>query len=547
MNNVPSPVWSDRTSAARLTGTWRSALPDYRTLPSPCLAACPVNGRIAEWMHALAQKDVRSAWLTLMDNNPFPAVIGRICHHPCQRACNRNDMDETVGICSLERFVGDAALAAGWTAPSAKTARPQRVAIIGGGPAGLSAAYQLLRRGYGVTLYESKGQLGGLMRYGIPEYRLDKTVLEAEIARIVALGLRVRMNAEVRSAKALRALHKKFDAVFLATGAARPKRLPGLDYTAPHVIDSADFLAAVNEGRDTGAGARVLVIGGGSAAMDVARSAARLDCAVSVAALEAADRLPAQRTEVTEAFEEGIDFLTGSMVKSVKQQEGALDVTCVKVDFQAGSDGNFSVTPIADSEFTLQADTIIPAIGQDADLARWADLAADGGTLLHVDGSGQTARDGIYAGGDLTSRDRFVSAAIGMGKDAALSIHTRLSAERPDVPAASAPVPYQAINIAYQMRAARNHRASLPVAARVGNFSEVQQPLTEVAALAEAMRCFSCGTCILCDNCYLYCPDMAIRKLEHGYEVLTDYCKGCGLCVAECPTGAVQMYGEGAK
>jgi len=188
MNEIISPLWSTRSSGARLTGTWRSALPRHVDLPSPCHGACPIEGRIAEWIRQLAQEDTHGAWLTLMDNNPFPAVIGRICHHPCQNVCNRAEWDETVGICSLERFVGDAALAEGWTVPAPEDRRTEKVAVVGGGPAGLSAAYHLLRAGVQVTLFEKSAKLGGLLRYGIPDYRLDKAVLDGEIARLLQSG-----------------------------------------------------------------------------------------------------------------------------------------------------------------------------------------------------------------------------------------------------------------------------------------------------------------------------------------------------------------------
>lgn len=545
MNMDISPLWTDRTSELRMTGTWRSALPEYRPLPSPCLTACPVDGRIAEWVGQIAAKDYHAAWLTLADNNPFPAIIGRICHHPCQTSCNRTELDETVGICSLERFAGDMALAEGWQFPRPEGMVGKNVAIIGGGPAGLSAAYQLLRAGYGVTLFEMRDQLGGLLRYGIPSYRLDKAVLDGEIARIVNLGLKVETGAELTDGAALKALREQFDAVYLATGATRPKALPGLDYGQDYVVDSADFLATSNGGQASDIGARVLVIGGGSAAMDAARTARRLGRAVRVLALEGEGNLPAEAAEITEAREEGIEFETGAMLQTVAVDGSGITAHCVRVDFSTGTTrGQFSVTPIAGSEFSLGVDTIIPAIGQDADLDRWSGLIKRDGAVVRTDAGWQTGMAGVFAGGDLASMDRFVSEAIGMGKHAAIAIRRSLengTGPGPDAPA----VPYDAINTAYHQVAPRRQQANIAPAQRLASFAEVQQPLDLEAAIAEASRCFSCGVCTYCDNCYFYCPDMAIIKLEHGYEVKADYCKGCGLCVAECPTGAVQMYGEG--
>jgi len=528
-----------------MTGTWRSAIPVYQTLVSPCLTACPIDGRIAEWIGQIGQRSYFEAWQTLVDNNPFPAVIGRICHHPCQASCNRETFDETVGICSLERFIGDMALEQGWQFDEPKVLCSQSVAIIGGGPAGLSAAYHLLRAGYSVTLYERQPKLGGLLAYGIPAYRLERRVLDMEIARIVDLGLKVELNAEVMDAGALRALKEQFDAVYLATGASKPKQLGGLDYDQPYVIDSAEFLAASNSEKPLDLGGRVVVIGGGSAAIDVARTARRLGREVTVLSLEPDGQLPAQGAEIREAVEEGVTFIGGAMMQSVNETRGGLSLACCPVRFTPGTNrGDFSVEPLDNRLFELAADTIIPSIGQDADVSRWAEILTSAGALAKTDANGQTATAWIYAGGDLASMDRFVSHAIGMGKQAARTIDAGFHTLSAPPPMDAQPATYDKINTAYQIRAARKHQANSEPALRLSSFDEVQQPLDIDAALAEASRCFSCGTCTYCDNCYFYCPDMAISKLERGYLVNADYCKGCGLCVAECPTGSVQMIGE---
>jgi len=548
MGKQPSPLWTHSTTEPRLTGTWRSAVPDYRNMPSPCLGACPVDGKIAAWIGQVEAKDYHGAWLTLADNNPFPAIAGRICHHPCETACNRKYLDETVGICSLERFVGDMALAEGWGFDRPQVERPQSVAIIGAGPAGLSAAYQLRRAGYQVTLMDKQEQLGGLLRYGIPAYRLDRAVLDGEIERITDMGVTVDLNAEVGDAVALGKIRAAHNAVYLATGASRSKSLSGLDYAQPWVMDSAAFLAATNGGEACTLGARIVVIGGGSAAMDVARTARRLGRAVTVLSLEPLDLLPAQRVEVEEAAEEGVEFVTGAMMQSVSSGDG-LTINCVQVKFTPGeSRGSFSAEPVAGSEFSLAADAIIPSIGQDADLDRWSDLMASDGAVLQAGATWQTGSDGIFTGGDVASMDRFVTEAIGMGKQAAEAIVRYIDSQNAKAATAATPqTPYEQINTAYHPEADRNLPGNAELSVRLDNFQEVQQPLDPAAASAEASRCFSCGTCTYCDNCYFYCPDMAITKLEQGYEIKTDYCKGCGLCVAECPTGSIQMYEEAAS
>ncbi len=529
-----------------MTGTWRSAVPEYRTSPSPCRGACPVGGRIAEWVRQIEMGDCHDAWLTLVDNNPFPAVAGRICHHPCESVCNRQHLDEAVGICSLERYVGDMALAEGWRFPEPAISRDKSIAVVGAGPAGLSAAYQLRRQGYRVALFEARDQLGGLLRHGIPAYRLDKAIVDGEIQRIIDLGVEVKLRAGIAGGKALQSLRDQYDAVYLATGASRPKTLPSLDYDQPWVVDGADFLATTNAAGPCELGQRLVVVGGGSAAMDVARSARRLGKSVSVLSLEPEALLPAQRVEVEEAREEGIEFFTGAMMQSVSSDDDSLTLKCVRVDFEPGETrGEFSVEPIVGSEFVLSADAVIPSIGQDADLSLWSSLLDSDGPLIRTDNQWQTATPGIFAGGDVASMDRFVSEAIGMGKRAADGIGRYLDPQhaRAVEPAVSE-VPFSAINTYYHPLADQHRPAKVEAAVRLRNFDEVQQPLARDEVIAEATRCFSCGTCIYCDNCYFYCPDMAITKLERGYDVKIDYCKGCGLCVVECPSGAISMREE---
>jgi len=529
-----------------MTGTWRSAMPKYLAAPSPCLGACPVDGHIAEWIGQIDNDDPKGAWLTLADNNPFPAIAGRICHHPCEDACNRLQLDEPIGICSLERYVGDMALSEGWAFTKPATKRNERIAVVGGGPAGLSCAYQLLRLGFQVTLYETQDQLGGLLRYGIPSYRLEKKILDGEIQRILDLGLDVRLESEVVDSAALQALRSEYDAVYLATGASRPKTLPGLDYTQPWVKDSAEFLAETNNGEPCPLGERLVVIGGGSAAMDVARTARRLGRTVTVLSLEPDELLPAQRIEVDEAKEEDVTFVSGAMLQTVEEKGEGLILNCIRVDFRQGDKrGAFSIDPVAGSEFELEVDAIIPSIGQDADIPRWEEVLENEGPLIRTDNQWRTGLEGVFAGGDVASMERFVTQAIGMGKHAA---HAIAKSFEPDHVVHGIlegdEIPYSVINTDYHPQDERRKQANTDVVQRLQTFDEVQQPLARHEAKEEAARCFSCGTCIYCDNCYLYCPDMAITKLERGYEVKTDYCKGCGLCVAECPTGSIMMQDD---
>jgi len=554
MNSValPPPIWTTGTTESLKTGTWRAALPVYQEPPSPCHLACPVEGRIAQWMQQALARDWHGAWLTLTDNNPFPAIVGRVCHHPCESACNRGAYDAPLAICALERYVGDRALAQGWHHEPAPVARKARIAIVGGGPSGLSAAYQLRRRGYAVTIFEAQPKLGGLLRDGIPPYRLPREVLDGEIARLLDLGIEVRTGVTLETAAEFERLRAGFDALYLAMGARRQKRLAQLDYAAPWVMDSAAYLAQANAGAPPALGARLAVIGGGSAAIDVARSARRAGCEVSLLALEREAQMPAQREEVVQAKEEGVALLDGALLRTAVRTAGGVALECVRVIFEPGPlQGEFRVTPIAGSEFTLAAAAVVPAIGQDPDLAAVQSLARAAGALLWTDASGATGSDGVFAGGDVASTARFVTHAIGMGRRAALAIDRRLQARsaasedaRQALPPAAIHASLDSINTYYYPHAARTERAHLEPAERLRGHAEVQLGLEMEPALAEAARCFSCGRCISCDNCYYYCPDMAIRRVAGGYAVAGDYCKGCGLCVQECPTGSIAMREE---
>ena len=552
------PIWTTGTTESIRTGTWRAALPRHVQAPSPCHQACPVGGDIAEWIGLARERDFRGAWQTLTRHNPFPAVAGRVCHHPCEAACNRAGYDEPLAICRLERFVGDLAIARGWGFEAPAVERRERVAVIGGGPSGLSAAFQLRRLGYRVTLLEARGELGGLMRHGIPSYRLARDVLDAEIARIVAMGVDVRLDEKPATPAAWASLRDAHDAVYVATGAQKPKRLPALDYRASWVMDGAAWLAAANSGSPPALGRRLVVIGGGSAALDVARSARRAGHEVTILALEERARMPAQREEVDEALEEGIAIVDRAMLVGAIAGPGRLQLDCMRVRFEPGERrGKFTVSPLDGGAFALAADAVVTAIGQDADLGALEDGTPADGALVAVDADQSTGIGSTWAGGDVASMARFVTDAIGQGKRAALAIDAALRTRAGEPRGNGAPhtvmphassrddvVPLAAIATHHHPKLARAAARRLDAAARLVSGDEVQLGLDVEAALAETTRCFSCGTCFHCDNCVVVCPDLAVERFDGGYRVLGDYCKGCGLCVKECPTGAMDMVEE---
>ncbi|MDE2614533.1 MAG: FAD-dependent oxidoreductase, partial [Burkholderiales bacterium] len=515
------PTWTTGSTTVFKTGTWRASLARHIAAPAPCHQACPVDGDIPEWLGLARKQDWRGAWDVLVRHNPFPAITGRVCHHPCESACNRASYDEALSICRMERYVGERALAVGWQFTPAQRERTGHVAVIGGGPAGLSAAFQLRRRGWRVSLYEATGSLGGLMRHGIPGYRLPREVLDAEIARVLALGVEVHHGVRIDEPQAFAALRAAHDAVFVATGAARPRALPQLDAKATWWMHGAEYLAAANAGTPPPLGPRVLVIGGGSAAIDTARSARRAGHAVTLLALESRAQMPAQHEEVDEALEEGVTLIDGATLERAQLGADGLRLECSRVRFVPGAErGRFRIEPIAASAFTLEADAVVVSIGQDADLTPFGDVFAARGNLIAADRSGRTASDGVWAGGDVASLGRFVTEAFGMGKRAALAIHAELlrrhgdaSVDAPGGSATAADsasaVRADAIASWYYEHEARAPERRLPPAERVGT-TEVQLGFDEGEALAESARCFSCGTCIDCDNCVVVCPDLAV-------------------------------------
>ncbi len=551
--NMPIPTtWTTGSTDAVKTGTWRASLAKHIHARAPCHGACPVDGDIAEWIALARARDFHGAWQVLVRHNPFPSIAGRICHHPCEAACNRASYDEALSICKLERFVGDQALAQGWALEGAPVPQSGHVAIVGGGPSGLSAAYQLRRMGFAVTLYEAQAELGGLMRYGIPAYRLARDILDGEIDRIVSLGVTVHCNHRMEDAADFSRLRERHDALYLALGAARNKRLPALDYARPWVRDGAVYLAAANAGKPIPLGKRLVVVGGGSAALDAARSARRLGHEVTLLALEQRAQLPAQAEEVVEALQEGIVLVDGSRLDSVSEAAEGLTLNCLRVSFVAGARrGQFTLSDLQGSGFAITADAVVSSIGQDPDLSVLGEGYAAAGGLLRTDAQLATSAEGVYAGGDMASMARFVTEAVGMGQRAARAIagelrrrHSASSAETEPYYDDEPLVPLAAISTWYHPKKERAHTGLLDAQERLARDAEVQLGLDIEQALSESERCFSCGTCINCDNCVVYCPDMAVKRVADSYIVLTDFCKGCGLCVKECPTGSMTMQEE---
>ena len=524
------------SSLANKTGSWRTEVPAYVDRLPPCNNACPAGENIQQWLHHAEEAGYEAGWRQIMADNPFPAIMGRVCYHPCETACNRATLDEAVGINSIERFLGDEAIKQGWTVKVDKPASGKKVLVVGAGPSGLSAAYHLTLLGHQVTVKDSCTEAGGMMRYGIPAYRLPRDVVDAEIQRIMDLGVRLELGAAVTS---LETALTEYDAVFLAVGAHIGRRadIPAGD--SARILDAVTILAGMEQGERPFLGRRVAVYGGGNTAMDVARTARRLGATDAVVVYRRTrDRMPAHDIEVAEALQEGVRMRWLSTIAYAGSGQ-------IRIEKMA-LDGTGFPQPTGEFE-ELAADSVVLALGQLSDLSLVRDFPevtiADG--VVEVGPDLMTGRPGLFAGGDMVPSDRTVTVAVGHGKKAARNIDAWLRGTTFERPERHAPATFDRLNTWYFDDAPATVQPRLEVARRVSTFDEVVGGLDAATAVFEARRCMSCGNCLECDNCFSVCPDNAVIKLGNGkYEIDLDFCKGCGLCAAECPSGAIEMSPE---
>ena len=529
-------------SRQRSTGPVRTKRPTYVDLLPPCNIACPAGENVQAWLAFAQAAKFREAWEALVRDNPLPGVHGRVCYHPCETSCNRGDLDSSVGIHAVERFLGDLAAQHQWPLPVDAPRSGKRVLVVGAGPSGLSAAYHLTRLGHEVEIHEAGPLPGGMLHFGIPAYRLPREDLMKEIRQIERMGVRIAVNHKVDDILAEQEAGQ-FDAVFIAIGAHLSKHVDIPARDAVKVLDAVSYLHDVETREAPSLGRRVVIYGGGNTAMDAARTARRLGAEEAMIVYRR-DRahMPAHGFEADEALAEGIKIKWLTSIKAI--DGGDLTVEVMEID------ANGRAHPTGRLE-TLKADAVVLALGQEADSAFLRKIPeivhqADGTVVVGPDM--MTARQGIFAGGDMVPAERSVTVATGHGKKAARHIDAWLRGIVYSRPAKHPTIDFGGLNLPIYADAMRSIEHELPVGARRAGFDEVVAGLNEAEALHEARRCLSCGNCFECDNCFAACPEDAIFKLGPGrrYEISYALCTGCAVCVEQCPCHAMEMIPEPA-
>jgi formate dehydrogenase (NADP+) beta subunit len=525
------------------TGPVREQRPLYVDLMPPCNHACPAGENIQAWLDLAQAGKYREAWETILRDNPFPAVHGRVCYHPCETSCNRGQLDSAVSIHAVERFLGDMAAKQGWALPAAAPASGKRILVVGAGPSGLSAAYHLARAGHAVEIRDAGEMPGGMMHFGIPAYRLPRADLMNEIRRIESMGVKITLNHKVEDVL-VEQTDGKFDAVFVAIGAQIGKRIDIPARDASRVLTAITLLHEAEIGEAPKLGRRVIVYGAGNTAMDAARTAKRLgaDEAMIVFIMDRA-HMEAHEFEAKEALSEGIKIKWLTSIRDISGDDILIERMEMDQQGKPQPTGRFE---------TLTATSVVLALGQQSDsgfLRRLPGVALTTDGNIVVDAGMMTGQPGIFAGGDTVRGDRTVTSAVGQGKKAARHIDAWLRGEAFKSPVKHPVIGFDQLNLPIFADALASTQRELPVAERLAHgFEEITAGLSEIDARHEAKRCLSCGNCFECDQCFAACPEQAILKLGpgRGYNYNYDICTGCGVCFEQCPCHAIEMTPERA-
>ncbi len=520
----------------------------------PCGDRCPNHNQIRKALMTVSKAEdygktpeqaFEEAAYIFLETTPFPAVCGRVCPHPCETECNRTALEGGVGINAFERFLGDFALEKNLKPKKlTEETRSEKIAIVGSGPAGMSCAYHLARRGYPVTVFEAFPKAGGMLRYGIPDYRLPQNVLDAEIQRIVDMGVELKVNTMVGKDIPLDDVRRDYKAVFVGLGAHKGLKLRVEGEEAENVITGVDFLHRVNVGEKVEVGNSVVVIGGGDTAIDAARVSRRLGADVTILYRRTKAEMPAYEDEIEGAIEEGINIEFLAAPSEIFGNNGkATGMKCQRMELgEPDASGRRRPVPIDGDTFDLEFSTLIPAISQEPDFSGFDELI-EGRDWIKIDESRKTKLDNVFSGGDNVNLDIAIT-AVAHGKEAAEAIHAMITGEKP-VKEPKPIINHEKMMLAYYEQKNRQPITVVPVAERLAAMdAEVVTTWSLAEAVAEAKRCMSCGECFDCGNCWSYCQDNAVIKpLVKGepYKFKLEFCNGCKKCAENCPCGYIEM------
>ncbi len=523
------------------TGPIRQQHPDYVKLTAPCANACPAGEKVRAWLAEAQAGHYRQAWEILTQDNPMPAIHGRVCYHPCEDACNRGEIDESISIHAVERFLGDMAHEKGWAFKPIRPPSNRKIMIIGAGPSGLSAAYHLARLGHQVTIFEAGPVAGGMMHFGIPAYRLPRDELAHDVKRIEDLGVTIITNHKVTD---LVAEKEKggFDAVYVAIGAGLGRRVDIPARDATKVLDAVNLLHDTSDGQPPMLGRRVIVYGGGNTAMDAARTARRLGATETLIVYRRdREHMPAHDFEADEAMAEGIKIKWLTTITDISSSDLTVEKMALDETGRPQPTGEFE---------NLSADAVVLALGQQTDssfLESVSGLTFSWNGTVEVGSDLMTGAEGIFAGGDMVPGEQSVTISVGHGKRAARNIDAWLSGQSYKEPDKAPLVTHDMLHLPVYSDADPSQQEQLRAEKRLTGFEEVVAGLSEKEARYEAQRCYSCGDCYECDNCFAACPEQAISKLGpgKGYSVNLELCTGCAVCFDQCPCHAIEMTPEG--
>jgi len=539
-----------RSSVGRATSPLR---PQPTTKLPPCMDGCPQGTDIRGVLTTIAfgdkygrtlEESYEKAWGIITEKNPLPAVCGRVCPHPCEINCNRKDKDEPIAINNVERFIGDFGLEKGLTHKPAEEKHPEKIAVIGAGPAGLSCAFHLAKSGYSVTIFEAFSKPGGMLRYGIPAYRLPRETLDAEINNILDLGVELKTDCSIGNDISLDDLRKDYKAIFVSIGAHKGLNLRVDGEEAEGVYSGVDFLNRINSGEKIELGKSVVVIGGGDTAIDAARISVRMGAKVTILYRRTRTEMPAIEEEIDEALNEGIDIqYLAAPTGIIKDDNRITGIKAIRMELGEPDDsGRRRPVPIEGSEFEINLDTLIPAISQEPDFTGMENLKAGPKDWIKTDAN-QQVEDDVYAGGDVLDLG-LVTHALSHGRKAAEAIHRDMRG-LPEPTVEELPeIKSDKMRLDHYESAPRHEEAHLPIEERFGSLElEVACTFTEEDLVGEAKRCMSCGYCFDCGKCWEFCQDNAVVKGEKGdiYTYKNNLCTGCKKCAEECPCGFLNM------